>query len=138
MPADRPDADVIVLGGGVAGLAAAGRLTRAGLRVIVLEARPRLGGRIDTHRPPGWPAPVEAGAEFVHGRPPALIRALRAAGATLGEHPQRHLRAERGHLAPAGAQWKQALALLDRLPDEDIPFDAVMRRPGFAAGASAA
>ena len=45
------------------------RLVRARLRVIVLEARPRIGGRIDTQRLPGWPAPVEAGAEFVHGRP---------------------------------------------------------------------
>ena len=35
----------------------------------MLEARPRLGGRIDTRLPAGWPAPVEAGTEFVHGRP---------------------------------------------------------------------
>jgi hydroxysqualene dehydroxylase len=37
--------DAIVVGGGFAGLSAAVRLTRAGVRVLVLEARGRLGGR---------------------------------------------------------------------------------------------
>jgi len=94
------DADVIVVDAGVAGLAAARQLVRGRLRVVVLEARPRIGGRIDTHRRSGWPAPVEAGAEFVHGRPRNLMRALAAAGARLGVHPGRHERARsRGDVA---------------------------------------
>ncbi len=39
------DPDVIVVGAGFAGLSAAVRLTRGGLRVLVLEAKARLGGR---------------------------------------------------------------------------------------------
>ena len=39
------DFDVIVIGAGFAGLSTAVRLTRGGARVLVLEARPRLGGR---------------------------------------------------------------------------------------------
>ena len=39
------DADVIVVGGGAAGLAAARSLAGRSLRVIVLEARDRVGGR---------------------------------------------------------------------------------------------
>lgn len=42
------DADVIVLGAGISGLAAAAELVKRGNRVIVLEARDRIGGRIDS------------------------------------------------------------------------------------------
>src|SRR5262245_45716220 len=42
---DRHQADVCVVGAGFAGLAAARRLVQGGSRVIVLEARHRVGGR---------------------------------------------------------------------------------------------
>src|SRR3954468_16890685 len=61
--------DAIVIGAGVAGLAAARELKRHGLDVIVLEARSRTGGRLHTIRERGWPIPIEAGAEFMHGKP---------------------------------------------------------------------
>ncbi len=57
----------IVIGAGVAGLAAARHLTAAGRHVLMLEARPRLGGRILTVRDSLSPLPIELGAEFVHG-----------------------------------------------------------------------
>jgi len=65
--------DCLVIGAGVAGLAAARELKQRGHSVTVLEARDRIGGRIHTVRARGWPLPVEAGAEFVHGRPKALL-----------------------------------------------------------------
>jgi monoamine oxidase len=58
--------DVVVIGGGVAGLAAAGELARKGFSVVLLEARGRLGGRILTLHGRRWPRPVELGAEFIH------------------------------------------------------------------------
>ncbi|HEY7374482.1 MAG TPA: NAD(P)/FAD-dependent oxidoreductase [Polyangia bacterium] len=126
------DADVVVVGGGVAGLEAARRLVQARLDVTVLEARPRLGGRIDTLRLPGWPAPVEAGAEFVHGRPPNLMRALAAAGARLGLQRPRHQRPRRDGGDLSGKVWMQAQAVLDDLPREDVAVIDVLRRPEFA------
>ncbi|HEY1793366.1 MAG TPA: NAD(P)/FAD-dependent oxidoreductase [Opitutaceae bacterium] len=71
--------DAVVIGGGVAGLSAALELSRGGSSVVLLEARGRLGGRILTTRPEGWPGPVELGAEFVHVGNAALWRALGAA-----------------------------------------------------------
>ncbi|MFF6784781.1 FAD-dependent oxidoreductase [Streptomyces sp. NPDC012510] len=53
-PADTENVDVIVVGAGVAGLAAAGHLTRAGLRTLVLEAAPAVGGRMSTEKIDGF------------------------------------------------------------------------------------
>ena len=53
---------------------------------MVLEARDRIGGRVHTLRPRGWPVPVEAGAEFVHGKPPVLLPLARGAREVRGGH----------------------------------------------------
>lgn len=82
-------ADVVVLGAGMAGLAAAEGLGAAGRRVVVLEARDRIGGRIHTVDDPGLEVPVELGAEFVHGRPAALVDLIGDLGLTLEAVPRR-------------------------------------------------
>lgn len=69
--------DVIIVGAGVAGLAAAAELAEKGLSVVILEARDRIGGRIYTLKDLGQQFPVELGAEFIHGRPPEIVDALR-------------------------------------------------------------
>jgi len=65
----------------VAGLAAGRELVRAGLTPVILEARDRIGGRLLTVHDSGSPFPVELGAEFVHGRHPALWKVLEESGA---------------------------------------------------------
>src|SRR5262245_35226089 len=75
--------EVIILGGGVAGLSAARDLTAAGARVLLLEARDRLGGRILTHHTPD--GPVELGAEFVHGAVEETLSVAREAALPLRE-----------------------------------------------------
>lgn len=93
-------ADVIVLGAGVAGLAAAAALWRAGVSVAVLEARGRIGGRIETVRAVGAPVPVELGAEFVHGGASATRRLAASANLTLMDTCGAHWARKAGALAP--------------------------------------
>jgi monoamine oxidase len=79
----RPD--VIVIGAGVAGLAAACQLAERGLAVSVLEARERIGGRVFTERDAKLDFPIELGAEFIHGRSPEIWQPLRKAKVEITE-----------------------------------------------------
>ncbi len=78
-------ADVLVIGAGVAGLVAAGELSRAGVNVRLIEGRDRIGGRIFTIHEPRLAVPIEMGAEFVHGKPPEIWDLLRRTGAAVDE-----------------------------------------------------
>ena len=59
-----PVARVIVIGAGIAGLAAASRLQRGGIPHVVLESRDRLGGRLCTVDLAG--VPVDLGGSWIH------------------------------------------------------------------------
>jgi monoamine oxidase len=78
--ATTQSADVIVIGAGAAGLAAADELARKGRHALVLEARERVGGRCWTRRMPGLQIPVELGAEFLHGEAKVTHALLKKAG----------------------------------------------------------
>lgn len=90
--------DVIVIGGGVSGLAAAGELGRRGWKVALLEARERLGGRVRTIHPRGWPGVVELGAEFVHSGNEALWSRIRKRRLKCRLVPPRHWRFHQGEI----------------------------------------
>jgi len=69
---------VLILGAGIAGLAAARRLREAGREVLVVEARDRIGGRVWTSRT--WPdLPMDLGASWIHGVEGNPVSALAAA-----------------------------------------------------------
>lgn len=115
-------ADVAVIGAGIAGLAAARTLAEAGQRVALLEARDRVGGRILTVRDAASNLPIELGAEFVHGRPPELLHLIREAGLTLYEREGEFVCYENGRLGDCEF-FNEAFAVLDDLPaSPDIPF----------------
>ena len=69
--------DVVVLGSGVAGLAAARRATAAGLSVCVVDKGRRIGGRVSTKRADGFI--FNHGAQFLTARDPSFIEDCAAA-----------------------------------------------------------
>ena len=71
--------DVIIIGAGAAGLAAARIISKTGKTVTLLEARNRAGGRIYTLPKDNFSFPVESGAEFIHGNLPYTTTLLKEA-----------------------------------------------------------
>ena len=59
--------DVVVIGGGLAGLAASASLRKSGLSVVIIEASDQVGGRVRQEMSPIDGTPIELGAEFLHG-----------------------------------------------------------------------
>src|SRR5205814_8765749 len=114
-------ADVLVLGAGAAGLAAAQELSQAGLRVSVIEARDRIGGRIFTQHVPGHPLPIELGAEFIHGRAPESFALVEQAGLLVYEiNGERWLARDR-QLTRSDALWKQTNQLFTQMASAGDP-----------------
>ena len=78
--------DVVVVGGGFAGVTAARELRKAGRSVVLVEARDRLGGRTWTSQFAGMP--VEMGGTWVHWHQPHVFAELRRYGLSLSESPR--------------------------------------------------
>jgi monoamine oxidase len=99
------------------------------VQVLVLEGRPRIGGRIFTHRAQGFALPIELGAEFVHGRVPETLGVVDAAGLLLIEVAGAWWRAEGGQLQASDdtdARVARVMARLDPTRTPDRPFSAFL------------
>ncbi len=118
MERDQEGWECLVLGAGIAGLAAARRLAEAGLRVLVLEAAARVGGRIHTVRQNG--VPIELGAEFLHGRAPELWALIEEAGLNTSERTGNRFELADGQLQEANREEEE----------EDDPLEALRRFAG--------
>ena len=118
------DCDVAILGAGAAGLAAAVELGRRGLDVCLLEARDRIGGRILTRREPHIAAPIELGAEFVHGKPPESFVRLLNREIPLIDAAETRWMSRDGKLTPAEDLFGDLRRKLRRIgrPRKDLPF----------------
>ena len=116
--------DVLIIGAVAAGLLAARELAAAGRQVVVLEALSRLGGRAHTHTPPGFSAPIEAGAEFIHGEAP-LTRALLAEAGLGWQTTTGHTyQIKNGHLQDEDSFFAHLPPLLEKLAalEADVPL----------------
>src|SRR4051812_39908335 len=108
-------ADVIIVGAGASGLAAAHALTRQGRSVVVVEARSRCGGRILTQSAPSVPFPIEYGAEFIHGIPPESWQIINAANLAFYEIADKHLIFRDGKLADPAAFGESRDSLREKM-----------------------
>jgi predicted NAD/FAD-dependent oxidoreductase len=127
---------VVVIGAGLAGLAAADALRRAGVEVLVVEARDRVGGRV-------WSIPfaggvAERGAEFVFTGDDVLQATARRLGLRLyrkGTHYGD--REPRGGSPVARAELEAAVGRLAEVAVDGTVLDAIaaLRLPAGAAEA---
>ena len=127
-------ADVVVIGGGFAGLSAAVALAERGVRVTVLEARPRLGGRASSFRDATSGAVVDNGQHAMMGCYTRTLSFLDRIGAAGKVHRQANLHVDLVHpRLGAGAiacpAWPSPLHLVGGL----LRYRLLSRRERFAA-----
>ena len=110
--------EVVIVGAGVAGLAAAKGLREHDVDVVVVEARDRIGGRILTQRDPALAVPIELGAEFVHGSAPEFKEVIAEARLLSYDIEGRRYQVRRSRLAPLNDFYKQLDLVMRRLDGE--------------------
>jgi monoamine oxidase len=142
--------EVVIVGAGMAGLTAARALAETGVRVLVLEAQERIGGRILTQHVGG--EAIELGAEFIHGRPLELWALIDEAGLETYERGGSQICFKDGALASCGSEMAEVFEPLEKLehfegPDitfaeyldrENIPEEERGRLIGYVEGFNAA
>jgi len=132
--------DVVVVGAGVAGLAALRELDRGGLSACALEARDRIGGRILTVLDDRLPHAIELGAEFVHGSAEELVEILDQARLPAFAIEGKRWRKHGGRLVPNSDFWKQLDTVMRHLKptgDDESFADFLSRSPGGQGAADA-
>lgn len=127
---DPSEYDVIVIGAGAAGLAAARACAERSLRVRIVEARDRIGGRV-YWRPLGRAlVPAELGAEFIHGAAVETRALLREAGSAAIDDAGESWGADAtGRLAPNDDDFLTSAAIFDdaRSLEPDVSVNAFLR-----------
>src|SRR5690606_32187351 len=111
---NRAVLDAIVVGAGLSGLVCARRLVDGGARVVVLEARERVGGRLCGGRV--GDTLVDLGGQWMTPGQPRLAALAAELGIAIGRHDRagRALLDDEGGLVAAFAQWR-AMRRIEKL-----------------------
>ncbi|MFB9262416.1 flavin monoamine oxidase family protein [Bradyrhizobium erythrophlei] len=125
------EADIVVIGAGAAGIAAARRVAAASRKVIVVEASSQVGGRCQTDAAT-FDVPFDRGAHWMHNpETNPMIRLARAAGLEIVTAPSgQKIRIGRRYARPG--ETEEFLAALVRT---NRAIDDAARRGDIACGA---
>ena len=110
--------DVIIVGAGLAGLACAREMVRAGRRVIVLEAADRVGGRVATDEVDGFR--IDRGFQVYNDAYPEGRRQLDLEGLEVGCFEPGALVAEQGRLRRVSDPWRRPWAAVASVLDGSV------------------
>jgi monoamine oxidase len=112
---------VIIIGAGVAGLAAGEVLAGHGIPFTILEARGRIGGRVWTVHPRSLAVPVELGAEFIHGEADEIREIATRERLRTVDIAGRRWRVKSGGLHVFDDFWERIDRVMRRLSDDREP-----------------
>ena len=126
------EADIVVIGAGAAGIAAARRIIGAGRKVIIIDAAPQLGGRCQTDLS-SFDVPYDRGAAWLHNpESNALVKLARGAGLDVASAPPgQKLRIGRRNARPSESE-----DLLVTLVRASRALDEAARKADIACAAA--
>jgi len=101
--------------------------------VLVLEARERVGGRCWTLAEPGLAAPIELGAEFIHGDAKVTRALMRKAGMAAVDSGRVQRMLARGRLAAVDGFAEAKKAVRGVSLSEDLSFEALLKTQSLPA-----
>ena len=128
---DRVGPRVLIVGAGLAGLGCAFELMSAGYRVVVLEARDRVGGRVHSLKDFLPRKVIEAGGEFIGSNHPSWLAYAERFKLRLSAIPETHdvnspviLGGKRLGKLSVIALFQEIQAVYDKITDAARPIDA--------------
>lgn len=121
--------DILIIGAGASGLAAAYELSLVNKKLVVLEAQNRVGGRIHSINDARFAQTIEAGAEFIHGELPVTARLIKKAGINVHTAKGKMWEVESGQIKKNElmVRWNRVIKKLKALKT-DMPISDFLER----------